>query len=91
MVRKKYKLKKLRLSYQAKLDNKINNPINWEKCTCCIFNFPLDVTSKEPNAEAKIRAILIFFIIKGHKFIRNFIDEDNLKTSDALKTLSAYY
>ena len=79
------------LSYHEKLDNEIKNPINWENCKCCIFNFPLDVTSKEPNVEAKIRAILIFFIIKGHKFIRNFIDEDNLKTSDALKTLSAYY
>ena len=54
VARKKYKLKNLWLSYHEKLNNKINNPINWENCTCCIFNFPLDVTSKEPNVEAKI-------------------------------------
>ena len=36
-------------------------------------------------------AILIFFIIKEHQFIRNVLDEDNLKKSNALKTLSAYY
>ena len=41
-------------------------------------------------------AILIFFficiyIIKEHKFIRNVLDEENLKKSDDLKTLSVYY
>ena len=32
-----------------------------------------------------------FFIIKEHQFTRNVLDEDNLKKSDALKKLSAYY
>ena len=36
-------------------------------------------------------AILVFFIIKEHQFIRNVLDQDNLKKSDALKKLSAYY
>ena len=31
------------------------------------------------------------YIIKEHKFIRNVLDEDNLKKSDDLKTLSVYY
>ena len=31
------------------------------------------------------------YIIKEHKFIRNVLDEDNLKKSDVLKTLSVYY
>ena len=47
-----------------------------------------DFTTKEPNADAKIWAILIFFIIKEHKFIKSVLDEDNLKTSDTLKTRS---
>ena len=36
-------------------------------------------------------AILIFFIIKEHQFSRNVLDDDNLKKTDTLKTLSAYY
>ena len=91
MVWKKHKLKKLWLSYNEKTDYEISNPINWENCTCCILNFPLDVTSKKPKVQAKIWAILIFFIIKEHKSIRNVLNEDNLKKADVLKTLSAYY
>ena len=36
-------------------------------------------------------AILIFFIIKEHQFSRNVLDDDYLKKTDTLKTLSAYY
>ena len=34
---------------------------------------------------------IYIYIIKEHKFIRNVLDEDNLKKSDDLKTLSVYY
>ena len=34
---------------------------------------------------------IYIYIIKEHKFIRNALDEDNLKKSDNLKTLSVYY
>ena len=39
----------------------------------------------------KYAILIFFFIIKEHQFTRNVLDEDNLKKSDALKKLSAYY
>ena len=50
----------------------------------------LDFTAKKPNVDAKI-CYFDFFYKKEHQFIRKVLDEDNLKKSDALKTLSAYY
>ena len=54
----------------------------------------LDFTAKEPNVDVKICYFdfyIYIYIIKEHKFIRNVLDEDNLKKSDDLKTLSVYY
>ena len=56
----------------------------------------LDFTAKEPNVDVKIcyfdfYIYIYIYIIKEHKFIRNVLDEDNLKKSDDLKTLSVYY
>ena len=34
---------------------------------------------------------IYIYIIKEHKFIRNVLDEDKLKKSDDLKTISVYY
>lgn len=73
------------LSCHEKLNYEINNPINWKNGKCCICNFLLDVTVKGPNAGAKEMSSFDLFNRKEHKFIRNVLDEDDLKKSNALK------
>ena len=88
---KKIKSKNLELDMFQRTKYEKTHPIDWEKDSCCIFNFPLQINIKGLEATETQMSYTDFYIRKEHKFLRNIFPKEDLKKSETLKDLPTYY
>ena len=88
---KNIKSKNLELDIRQKIDYERLHPVDWKNDKFCICNFPLKIDGKSINAKAKEMNYLELNIRNKHKVLRNVLSEEQLRKSQALKPLDAYY
>ena len=88
---KKFEFKNLELSNDVRGKYEIENPINWIEGRCCIFKFSLKTNLKNFKATTEQMSYADFVIFKEHKFLRNIFSEQELSSTDSLKSMEQYH
>lgn len=88
---KKYKSTTLTLNHLDKIDYGNNNPINWRKEKCCVYNFKLSLAPINYRTPSNEMTYGDFYIRLEHKFLRNICSKKDLKKSDQIVTLEKHY
>ena len=74
----------------SKQQFKKENPIDWEKTKCAICNYHLPAAASNFPCE-KITTSLDLVISKGHSFVRNIFDYEDLKLPRNIAMLEKYH
>ena len=88
---KKFEFKNLEFSNDVRGKYEIENPINWIEGRCCIFKFSLKTNLKNFKATTEQMSYADFVIFKEHKFLRNIFSEQELSSTDSLKSMEQYH
>ena len=87
----KFKIRNMQLSNEVKRNYEVKNLINWDTDRFCICTFPLEINPTTSDATKEKMSYSDFVIAKEHKLLRNIFSEDELSSSDGLKTIRSYH
>ena len=89
-LRKKFFRRFSELNLLSKQRFKRENTICWDKtkCTICKFNLTLGASNA---AKEKFTTYFDFAVEKEHAFLRNIFDNDQIESSDNIKTFEKYH